>query len=140
MEILETIRGILAEILDIEPQEISAETYVVRELNAESIDFLELAVALNASFKVEVDDHEVFLSNLRLYLNEVAQNGGDRVSYLMGKYPFLTGSRIVEILTDLDNGPALKVKDLVSYVAFRGTGSKDPGSKGPAFRHPLKGG
>jgi acyl carrier protein len=119
MEILETIRGILAEILDIEPQEISAETYVVRELNAESIDFLELAVALNDSFKVEVDDHEVFLSNLRLYLNEVAQNGGDRVSYLMGKYPFLTGSRIVEILTDLDNGPALKVKDLVSYVAFR---------------------
>ena len=122
MEILETIRGIFAEILDIEPREISAETYVIRELNAESIDFLELAVALNGSFKVTVDDDEIFLSNLRLYLNEVAQNGGDGVTYLMGKYPSLTGSRIAEILTDLDNGPALKVKDLVSYVAFRSSG------------------
>ena len=124
MEILETIRGILAEILDIEPQEISAETYVVRELDAESMDFLELAVALSGSFKVEVDDDEIFLSNFRFYLNEVAQNGGDRVSYLMGKYPFLTDSRILEILKDLDNGPALKVKDLISYVAFRSTGTK----------------
>ena len=62
MEILGGVKEILADILDIEEQEITAETYIVRELGAESIDLLELAISLNARFKVEVNDGEIFLA------------------------------------------------------------------------------
>jgi acyl carrier protein len=119
MNILEGIKEILKELLDIEDQEITPETYLVRELRAESIDFLELAVALNSKFKIEVNDGEIFLSKLRIYVSEAKENGKDRVQYLVERLPFLTKSRVEEIIADLDEGPTLKVKDLVSYVGWQ---------------------
>ena len=119
MNILEGIKEILKELLDIEDQEITPETYLVRELRAESIDFLELAVALNSKFKIEVNDGEIFLSKLRIYVSEAKKNGKGRVQYLVKRLPFLTKSRVEEIIADLEEGPTLKVKDLVSYVGWQ---------------------
>lgn len=119
MNILEQIKGILIEILDIEDQEITPETYIVRDLGAESIDLLELAVALNSNFNIEVKDDEIFLRTLRLYITESEEQGKDTVQYLMTKFPFLTEGRVEEIVSDLKGGPTLKVKDLISYVAWR---------------------
>lgn len=117
MDIFGEIKEILTELLDIEPEEIEPESYVIRDLGAESIDLLELAVELNASFKIEIADDEVFLKKLRLYLTEVQETGADTVAYLGEKFPFLTRDRIKEILSDLEAGPVLKVKDLIDYVA-----------------------
>ena len=119
MDILEQIKEILIEILDIEEQEITPETYIVRDLGAESIDLLELAVALNSEFNIEVKDDEIFLRSLRLYMTEAKEQGEDTVQYLLRKFPFLTISRVEEIVSDLEGGPTLKVKDLISYVAWR---------------------
>jgi acyl carrier protein len=119
MEILEGIREILADILDIGKQDIAPETYIVRELGAESIDLLELAVSLNARFKVEVNDGEIFLTRLRAYVTEAEDRGKDRVSYLVERMPFLSKNRIEAIIADLEGGPTLKVRDLVSYVAWQ---------------------
>ncbi len=119
MDILTTIKDHLAEILDIEAEEITLETYLVRDLGVESIDFLELAVAFNSSLGIEIEDDEIFLANLRLYLKEAKEGKSDIVSYLAQKYPSLAKERLEQILQDLDDGPVLKVKDLVSYVSFR---------------------
>ncbi|MBW2195824.1 MAG: acyl carrier protein [Deltaproteobacteria bacterium] len=119
MDILTTIKDHLAEILDIEAEEITLETYLVRDLGVESIDFLELAVAFNSSLGIEIEDDEIFLANLRLYLKEAKEGKSDIVSYLAQKYPSLAKERLKQILQDLDDGPVLKVKDLVSYVSFR---------------------
>jgi len=119
MEILHKIQGILAAILDIENQEITPETYVVRELDAESIDLLELAVALNSKFNIEVKDDELFLRTFRFYMTEAEEQGSDTVQYLIRKFPFLTEKRVEEIISDLEGGPTLKVKDLISYVSWR---------------------
>lgn len=119
MEILHKIQEILAEILDIENQEITPETYVVRELDAESIDLLELAVALNSKFNIEVKDDELFLRTFRFYMTEAEEQNSDTVQYLVGKFPFLTKKRVKEIISDLEGGPTLKVKDLISYVSWR---------------------
>ena len=119
MEILEGIREILVEILDIGEQDIPPETYIVRELGAESIDLLELAVSLNARFKVEVDDGEIFLTRLRAYVTEAEDRGKDLVPYLVERLPFLSKNRIEAIIADLEGGPTLKVRDLVSYVAWQ---------------------
>ena len=119
MDILTTIKDHLAEILDIKAEEITLETYLVRDLGVESIDFLELAVAFNSSLGIEIEDDEIFLANLRLYLKEAKEGKSDIVSYLAQKYPSLSKVRVKQILQDLDDGPVLKVKDLVSYVSFR---------------------
>lgn len=119
MDIFKKIEDILTELLDIESEEITPETYVIRDLNAESIDLLELAVGLNSSFNIDINDDEIFLRNLRLYLTEAKEIGKDALEYLSKKFPFLTRDRTEEIMADLKDGPVLKVKDLVSYVAWQ---------------------
>ena len=119
MEILDGIKTILEEILDIEEQDITSESYIVRELGAESIDLLELAISLNARFKVDVNDGEIFLARLREYITEAEEQKKDVVQHLMERLPFLPKVRLEEIVSDLDGGPTLKVKDLVSYIEWR---------------------
>ncbi len=118
MSILSKVTGTLADILDVEANEIDSETYLVRDLDAESIDLLELAVTLNSEFQIEIDDDEIFLKMLRIYLEE-PKNTDDMQEYLMEKYPYLSAKRIKEILEDRNNGPVLKVKDLISYISWK---------------------
>jgi acyl carrier protein len=113
------IKKILVELLDLEDREISLETYLIQELGAESIDLLELAVTINSRFKITVKDDEVFLTRFRLYLTEAEQQGKDSAPYVAKKYPFLTHERIAEIIAHIDEGPQLKIKDLISYIAYR---------------------
>ncbi len=119
MNITGKIQKIIQDILDIEEDEITPDAYLIRELNAESIDLLELAVSLNSEFGVEIKDDEIFMAKLRLYLNEAGENKNDAVRYIAGKYPFLSDERINEILATIEEGPVLKVKDLADYVAWQ---------------------
>ncbi len=119
MDILEEITEILAEILDIENHNISPETYLIRELGAESIDLLELAVAINSGFNIDVNDDEIFLRKLRQYVTEAKQQNNDLLRYLVEKLPFLSRKRLENIIADLEGGPTLKVKDLISYIEWQ---------------------
>ena len=119
MDIFGNIKKILAELLDIKEEGITPETYIVSDLGAESIDFLELAVALNSSFKIKIDDDKIFLGKLRLYLSEAERENKDTISYLAEKFPFLSGERIKDIIANLDESSALKVKDLISYISWQ---------------------
>lgn len=119
MDTFAEIKKILVELLDLEDREISPETYLIQELGAESIDLLELAVTINSRFKITVKDDEVFLTRFRLYLTEAEQQGKDSTPYVAKKYPFLTHDRIAEIIAHIDEGPQLKIKDLISYIAYR---------------------
>ena len=121
MGLFEDIREILIELLDVEAQEVSPRSYLVRDLGVESIDFLELAVALNERFKIEVHDDTVFLRNLRLHLSKASESKADPLEFLKGPYAFLTVDRLQEMLSDLDGGPVLQVRDLVSYVQWQMT-------------------
>lgn len=119
MDILGEIKKILAEILDIEDRNITPETYMIRDLAAESIDLLELAVSLNSTFNAEIVDDEIYLRTFRLHMMDAEQRGDDTVRYLSEKFPFLNESRVTEIMKDLQAGPTLKVKDLVSYISWQ---------------------
>ncbi len=118
MDMFSEIQHSLGAILDIEIHDITPETYIVRDLMAESIDLLELSVDLNSRFKVEIRDDEIFLRAMRLYINEAKENGGDVEAHLCQAFPFLDSSRVSEILADLENGPVLKMKDLVAYLLW----------------------
>jgi acyl carrier protein len=122
--VFENIREILMELLDVEAEEIREQSYLVRDLGVESIDFLELAVALNERFQIEVHDDTVFLRNLRFHLSEALDSNVDAIEYLKGPYAFLTVQRCKEILSDLDDGPVIQVRDLVRYVQWQMTDAK----------------
>jgi acyl carrier protein len=119
MDILEEITEILAEILDIENHNISPETYLIRELGAESIDLLELAVAINSGFNIDVNDDEIFLRKLRDYITEAEQQNKNILQYLIKNLPFLSRKRLENIIADLEGGSTLKVKDLISYIEWQ---------------------
>ncbi len=120
MHIENQVNEIIAEILDIDPKNMSRESYVIRELGAESIDLLELAVRLNDCFNVEIDEDVIFLKSLRLHLDNAERTGSDPSVYIREKYSFLQEERVGAVLSDLDDGPVLKVKDIVSYVVGQG--------------------
>ena len=119
MNIYKEVQGALGEILDLGKREISPETYIIRQLDAESIDLLELAVELNLRCKVEINDEDVFLRSLRVHLNEAKEEQKAPLDHLIEKFPFLGKKRIAYILSDLEAGPVLKVKDVVSYVEWQ---------------------
>ena len=109
MNVFEEIKGILVEILDVEEDEVTEESYLIRELGAESIDLLELAAALNRKFGVEINEEDIFLKET------------DRLTETCGvqPFPFLTARRMSEIAADLAGGSFLKVRDLASYVTWQ---------------------
>jgi acyl carrier protein len=122
MNIFSKIQEILTDILDIEPEDVAEDTYIIRDLGAESIDLLELAVSLDTAFKSDLTsdivDDDLFLRFLREYIIEADQAEKNRADYIREKYPFLTTVRILEILSDLDDGPVLKVSDVVGYISW----------------------
>ena len=127
MDLFSEIKEILVDILDVAPEEISPESYLIRdlgaesidlmELGAESIDLMELAVTLNDRFDTEVDEDVVFLKSLRRELEDALESGSGATDLLQGHYPYLSADRLEEILADLKDGPVLKVKDLIAYMA-----------------------
>lgn len=104
---LKKLKTIFEEVLDIDPGTVKEETYVIRDLNAESIDLLELAVHINEKFGIEADDQALFLRRLRSHAGEDG---------IRNRYPYLRKGREREIMLDLDGGPVLKISDLVDYI------------------------
>ena len=122
MDVFAELKKIIEELMDIKDTNITSETLLIQDLGAESIDLLELAVTINSRFKIAVRDDEIFLTRFRLYSAEAKQKGKDTVHYIAGKYPFLGEDRIAEIMAHIKEGPQLKIKDLISYVAYRSRG------------------
>lgn len=119
MELFKKVQDALVEILDVEEKEVKEETYVVRDLDAESIDFLEIAVVLGSACSIQVKDEEVFLRRMRPFLIEAKEKGQAAKDCMLEKYPFLNEARVEEMLNDLEGGPVLKVKDLISYLSWK---------------------
>lgn len=118
MDVESALKDIIGEIMDIDPAIIHADTYLVRDLNMESIDLLELGVSINYTFNIDVDDDIAFLKDLRFNLEKLNNNSNSKSKSLLNLYPHLDRDRANEILEDLDNGPVLKFKDVVAYVKF----------------------
>ncbi len=118
MDTIKELKQIISEILDIDETEMGLDTYLIRDLNMESIDLLELSIAINSKFKLEIDEGKAFLKDLRFELRDVSKQGISQREHLLATYPHLDKSRIDDILKDLDGGPVLKLKDVVAYIDF----------------------
>lgn len=118
MSTFERVREILAEILDFDTEDISLDSYLMRELTAESIDLLEVALELSLKFEIEVQDDDIFLRKLRGIILDARENDLNPLFAIVEKLPHLKQERVQEMLDDLKEGPVLKVRDIVSYVEY----------------------
>lgn len=111
-----SIREVVAEILDRDPAELSATAYLIRDLEAESIDLLEIGVGVQHRLGVAVDEDRLFLKNLRTLLVQAELTGSAPEMLLAKAYPHLSAERQLALLTDVAAGPVLQLRDLVAYV------------------------
>jgi acyl carrier protein len=58
-EIFDLIRGRLAELIERDPAEIQLETRLEEDLEADSLDLVELAMALEEELSLEIPDEEL---------------------------------------------------------------------------------
>lgn len=58
MEIFEKVKEIMAEQLDINPEEITEDTSFINDLEADSLDIVELIMALEEEFDTEIPDED----------------------------------------------------------------------------------
>ena len=70
--IVDKIKSILAEQLDVDVEELTLETDIARDLNADSLDVVEILMSLEDEFSVEIPDEEI----------ENIKTVGDLISYI----------------------------------------------------------
>ena len=75
--VFDKIREILAEQLDADAEEMTAETKIGEDLGADSLDVVELLMSIEDEFEVEIPDEEI--ENLKTI--------GDVVEYIQNNMP-----------------------------------------------------
>lgn len=70
--VFEQLQSIVAEQLGVEPEQVTREAEFVQDLNADSLDMVELVMSLEEEFGIEISDEEV--ENIRTV--------GDAVNYI----------------------------------------------------------
>jgi acyl carrier protein len=58
-EVFELVRGRLAELIECEPSKIELETRLEEDLEADSLDLVELAMSLEEELSLEIPDEEL---------------------------------------------------------------------------------
>ena len=56
---IDKIKAILAEQLDVDIETLSAETDIAKDLNADSLDVVEILMSIEDEFEVEIPDEEI---------------------------------------------------------------------------------
>jgi len=66
------VKGIIVEQLGVDPEEVTAEASFVNDLGADSLDTVELVMALEEAFKIEISDEDA----------EKIHTVGDAIKYI----------------------------------------------------------
>ncbi len=80
-DIFQLVRGRLAELIECEPDTIKLETRLEEDLEADSLDLVELAMSLEEELSLEIPDEEL----------EGIRTVGDAVDFIAGKVPVTEG-------------------------------------------------
>ena len=118
MTIFSQVQDIISEILDIDTAEIAEDSYLIRDLDAESIDLLEFSIDFSSAFGVQVNEDLLFLRTLRAVLVRAKEEGREYSDLLKDTYPWLGSERVADILQTVDDGPVLKISDIVAYFSY----------------------
>ena len=75
MDIAAKVKEIIAQQLDVDPQNVKAESSFIEDLNADSLAIVELVLALEEAFEIDIPDEDT----------EKIRTVGDAIGYVEAK-------------------------------------------------------
>ncbi|MBI2097380.1 MAG: acyl carrier protein [Candidatus Vogelbacteria bacterium] len=134
-EIMTRVKRVLWEALGVDEDEITADSKLVKDLAAESIDFSDIVLKLEREFKVSIPKCELFPSFPEGFFDDSANNEHGRLTdhgllILKRLFPDLDFSQFVKdpqvhLINDL-----FTVSYLVNYIARKISVNRDVGGFG----------
>lgn len=116
-EVLEQVKEILSESLDVSTDEIKAESLLFGELNIESVDILEITFRVEQEFDFTMGEGEFWNIATFLANRENGGNGLDEEAIEIIKRNFNFSDDIIASLSSpFDIYDYIRVEDLVNYI------------------------
>ena len=107
-DILAKVTDVLVDALGVDPEEVTLDAALVRDLGAESIDFLDIVFRLEKAFSIKIPREELFPENLTADTKYVKDGAltADGVAALKSRLPYADTSNFeknpkVSALADL---------------------------------------
>jgi acyl carrier protein len=120
-EIFEKVREALVEALGVEDEEVTAEATLQGDLDAESIDFLDIVFRLEKAFDIKIERGELFPEDILTDV-EYVQDGKvneSGIAKLKERMPFADLSKFEADPSVNNLGQQLTVKDMCNFVAHK---------------------
>ncbi len=120
-EIFEKVREALVEALGVDDDEVTPEATLQGDLDAESIDFLDIVFRLEKSFDIKIERGELFpediLTNVEYVEDGKVNDSG--IAKLRERMPFADLTKFEAEPSVQNLGQQLTVKDMCNFVAFK---------------------
>ena len=120
-EIFEKVREALVDALGVDDDEVTATATLQGDLDAESIDFLDIVFRLEKSFDIKIERGELFPEDI-LTNTDFVQDGkvnADGIAKLKERMPFADLSKFEAEPIVQNLGQQLTVKDMCNFVAHK---------------------
>jgi acyl carrier protein len=120
-EIFDKVREALVDALGVDDDEVTAEATLQGDLDAESIDFLDIVFRLEKSFDIKIERGELFPEDI-LTDTEYVQDGKVNdagIVKLKERMPFADLSKFESEPIVQNLGQQLTVKDMCNFVAHK---------------------
>jgi len=117
-EIFEKIQVALVDALGVDDDEVTAEATLVRDLGAESIDFLDIVFRLEKAFDIKIPRGELFPEDV-LTDSQYVQDGKvteEGLAELRKRMPFANLDKFAENPVVQDFGNVLTVADMCGFI------------------------
>ena len=120
-EIFEKVREALVDALGVDDEEVTPMATLQGDLDAESIDFLDIVFRLEKSFDIKIERGELFPEDI-LTSTDFVQDGKVNeagIAKLRERMPFADLSRFEAEPVVQNLGQQLTVKDMCNFVAYK---------------------
>ena len=120
-EIFDKVREALVEALGVDDDEVTPEATLQGDLDAESIDFLDIVFRLEKSFDIKIERGDLFpediLTNVEYVEDGKVNDTG--IAKLRERMPFADLSKFEAEPVVQNLGQQLTVKDMCNFVAYK---------------------
>jgi acyl carrier protein len=110
------VKTIVAEALDVPIESVHSHSSLVADLNAESIDFLDIAFRLESAFDIKIPEEELWRGSLDTTSDASIARG---IAELRVRMPEFAWHRIPEPVTRADLPMLITVQTIVDYLRRR---------------------
>ncbi len=120
-EIFEKVREALVDALGVDDDEVIPEATLQGDLDAESIDFLDIVFRLEKSFDIKIERGELFPEDILTNVEYVEDGkvNGTGIAKLRERMPFADLTKFEAEPSVQNLGQQLTVKDMCNFVAYK---------------------